>query len=77
MNATAWARREFLSYYLFSDFPIPEPYDGLDVMLLLAWTVKTFSVLDLLNEPIALHYWDLSIENIIVNRENHIQYSKS
>jgi len=74
VNATTWARCEFFNCYLLHNFPIPEPYDGLDAMLLLAWIVKAFSMLDSHNEPMVLHYWDLSIENVMVNGENRIWY---
>jgi hypothetical protein len=72
MNATTWARREFIRFYLLPDSRTPDPYDALDVLLLLAWVAQAFSAPDLLNDPLALHYWDLSFGNIIVNEANQI-----
>jgi len=77
MNATTWARCQFINCYFLHDFPIPGPYDGLDVLLLLSWILKTFSILDSRNEPMVLHYWDLSLANIIVTGEDQIWYPLS
>jgi hypothetical protein len=76
MNATTWAKRQFVVNYLFLGSPLSqqvEPYDGLDTMILLSWVVRILSTADLRHEPFVLHYWDLSAANILVTGEDQIR----
>ena len=45
------------SWYLLASRRSVKPYDGLDLMLLMAWVINEFSSLD--ESPFALRLWDL------------------
>ena len=71
MNAMTWARRQFANWYLSSsgDEPPVEPFDGLDKMLILSWACRKFTN----DQPFVLHYWDLHMNNILIDEENNLK----
>lgn len=70
LNTTAWVKMRFKAAQLDSPQPSEKPFDGLDKMLLLSWVRKQFSGLD--DQPFVLHYWDLRMSNILIDRENNM-----
>ena len=46
MNATNWVKHQFWKWYLLTPRGSVKPYDGLDLMLLLAWMRNRFSESD-------------------------------
>ena len=70
MNATTWAKRQFVAYYLLPHNTSLKPYDGLDLILLLSWVRRKLSESD--NQQFVLHYYDLRMPNILVDEENRM-----
>lgn len=70
-NVTDWVKHQFWAWYLFMPRNSVKPYDGLDLMLLLAWVSKRFSGLHDL--PFVLRYWDLRMPNIVVDEDYNLR----
>ena len=70
INATTWVKRQFAAWHLHPDIKSVKPYDGLDTMLLFSWVLTKFSQLD--NQPFVLHYADLRMPNIIIDKGNNM-----
>ena len=70
MNATDWVKHQFWKWYLLTPRSSVKPYDGLDLVLLLAWVVNKLSESD--TEPFVLHYWDLRMPNIVVDQDDEL-----
>jgi hypothetical protein len=70
MNATVWAKEQFWALHLIhhGDGPSVKPFDGLDKLLLLSWVRKKLSKSD----HFVLHYWDLRMSNIMIDKDNNI-----
>jgi hypothetical protein len=71
INTTAWAKELFLAQRLGSPEPSFKPFDGLDEILLLLWT--NTKLLDSDNQPFVLHYWDMSMLNILIDEDNNLR----
>jgi hypothetical protein len=69
-NAADWAKRQFWTWYLINPRRSVKPYDGLDLMLLMAWVSNQFSGLD--EMPFALRYWDLRTPNLVVDEDDNL-----
>jgi hypothetical protein len=69
-NATDWVKHQFWKWYLLKPRSSVKPYDGLDLMLLLAWVKNRFSEFDI--EPFVLHYWDLRVPNIVIDEDDDL-----
>jgi hypothetical protein len=71
MNATTWARRQFVAHNLLNRefYPLHTPFDGLDMMILLSWLLRKLSDSD--NQPFVLHYYDLRPPNIILDKDGN------
>jgi hypothetical protein len=69
-NAVEWAKHQFWTWYLLKRRPSVGPYDGFDYMLLMVWVSRKFSGLNDL--PYALHYWDMRMPNIVVDKEDNL-----
>jgi hypothetical protein len=69
-NATDWAKSQFWTWHLHNPGHSVKPYDGLDLMLLMAWVINKFSGLDEL--PFALRYWDLRTPNFMVDEDDNL-----
>jgi hypothetical protein len=67
MNVTDWVKHQFWKWYLLTPRSSVKPYDGLDLMLLLAWVQNRFSASD---ESFVLYYWDLRMPNIVVDEND-------
>lgn len=66
-----WVRAQFiLNHHLLTSDTAPEGYDGMDLMILLAWVVQQFP--EEYTEPFVLHYWDLRPPNILVDKNHNL-----
>jgi hypothetical protein len=72
MNATAWVKQWFKYSQLDTAKPSERPFDGLDKMLLWSWVRKQFSESNADQQPFVLHYWDLRMPNIIVDKDKNV-----
>jgi hypothetical protein len=70
LNAIDWVKHQFCKWYLLTPRSSVKPYDGLDLMLLLAWVQNRFFESDM--ESFVLHYWDLRIPNIVVDEDDDL-----
>ena len=69
-NSSEWAKHQFWTWYLFRPKTTPNPYDGLDYMLLMRWVIEKFSTSHELQ--FALLYWDLRMPNIIIDGDDNL-----
>src|SRR5208282_641383 len=71
LNTTAWVNEHFFWQHMLSLSTVSEtPFDGLDKMLLLSWMHKQFS--ESKYQPFILHYWDLRLPNIIIDKDDNL-----
>ena len=68
LSTNEWVTQQFDYFYLTWDYPIEEPFGGLDHMLLLAWVRRQFSE----SQPFVLHYWDLRLPNIMIDENEDL-----
>jgi hypothetical protein len=71
MNATVWTRKQLLSWCVARfGYESVEPYDGIDTLLVSAYTRRRFSDSD--SQPFVLAFWDLSPQNIVIGKEGQL-----
>ena len=72
MNATSWARRQFMTWHLLYNGAGSsiKPFDGFDKMILLSWVIRKLSYPE--NQLFTLHYWDLMLANILIDENDNI-----
>jgi hypothetical protein len=75
INATTWARRQLISHQLITmqNQTVKNPFDGFDILLLIAGVIRELSHSGADYQPFVLHYWDLRQPNIILDEKNNIR----
>jgi len=69
LNTIPWVREQFRAAYLDRSIQIPKPFDGLDTMLLFSWVLQRLAGNK--DPPFVLHYWDLGIQNILIDDDQN------
>jgi hypothetical protein len=73
LSTNEWVKKQFRFRYLYNSTQVRKPFDGLDVMLLCSWVYQKFAGSE--NQRFVLHYWDLQLNNIMIDEnENLISY---
>ena len=71
MNATVWTRRQLLSWCRARlGHRAVELYDGIDTLLVSAYTRRKFSDSD--SQSFVLAFWDLSPQNIVIGNDDQL-----
>ncbi len=71
-SAATWVSRLFIHRWnLLTSAPSQPPYNGLDRILLLTWVLEQFTG-ETEHQPFVLHYWDLRVENILIDNDHNI-----
>ena len=71
-SVASWVSERFVERWeLLTSAPSRPPYSGFDRMLLLAWILEQFTGEEI-HQLFVLHYWDLRVENILVDNDHNI-----
>ena len=71
-SAKSWVAEQFLARWkLLRPAPSRAPFTGFEILLLLASVLKQFTG-EQEHQPFVLHYWDLRIDNILIDKDHNI-----